>query len=239
VACRQRRKVEAAYAEGIVRLQSKLEKDHETTDANGRVSVRAYAWHACGVDQDPSSDNVLFEWPPNGRHSVTIWCGVKDLVSMQDNVGVNVRLAPGIRGRYALQSVINRMQKIGAAWDDVEEAPTSTGFPLYITDASTKWGGLSPPHFNHRFGGSIDLRVPSTDGNPSSPGAANYDRAGVKWLCQLLKWQHATEIRFSDKVEGVTVVDPTHNNHLHVSFLRDPSEPWRIEPAPKRWGGIL
>lgn len=225
--------------DGTVRLQSTLDKTNATTNAEGKITIRVYAWHFCGEEADPASDNVIFEWDRNERHVLPVWCGMKSLVAMADEVGWNVRLAGGIRGRYAMQTVVDRMKKIGLAWDDVEEAPKSTEFPLYITDASIRWGGLYPPHLTHRFGGSLDLRVPSTDGGPSRPGAANYDREGVIWLCKLLSWQGATEIRFADSVPGVTVVDATHQDHIHVSFLQKPSEPWLTKPGPKLLGRML
>jgi hypothetical protein len=213
-------------SQGLVRLKSALDKESGVTDSTGTFAVRVYAWHVCGPEAVPATDKVIFEYG-NGSVAHLVRCGM-NLVEMTREVAWKVQLSPRATGRFVQPGVIDRLKKIGPQWDDVEDGPPSTDFPIVISEASIRWGGLTPPHLTHRFGGTLDFRVPSGDGGPSSPSSANYDRRGVEWLCWLCKSQGATEIRFADAVPGVTTIDPTHADHLHVSFLKDPVEHWLV-----------
>lgn len=219
-------------AQGIVRLKAGVTPPTGKTNANGQWTVKVSAWHVCGEENQPAADDIVFRWgtAQSGRHRIE--CGM-NLIPLPQNIAWKVETSPGIRGRYVQQSLIDRFKNIGYAWDDVENGPDATDFPIVVTDASTKWGGLFPPHLNHRWGGTIDLRTPSVDGKPSRPGAPNYDRAGVEWLSYILGSAGATEIRFAEGLKGVTVIDATHADHLHVSFLKNPNEPWLIQPIEK------
>ena len=98
--------------------------------------------------------------------------------------------------------------------------------PLTITAGTLKWGGLYPPHFEHRRGGSIDFRPMSTDGNPTycntdGSFAANYDREKTMQLLKIFNESGAKEIFFNDpeaKKYGAKAL-AGHHNHLHVSWL--------------------
>jgi hypothetical protein len=144
---------------------------------------------------------------------------------------IPVDLADGINvtGSYFVQPpLIGGLRAVGQAWRDTPKVPNSIPNYFTITDGSYRWGGLKPPHLSHRFGGTIDVRPISTDGQPTRVGAANYHRDGTSTLARYFRWSGATEVRFADALPDVTVVDPSHKDHLHVSWLKAPAEPWAI-----------
>jgi hypothetical protein len=101
-------------------------------------------------------------------------------------------------------------------------------YPIIITAASYRWGGLYPPHFGHRDGGSIDFAVPSFDENPAwcntnGNHSKNYDKIKTLALIDLFKKSGAQEIYFNDpdaKDYGATPY-PNHHNHIHVSWTKN------------------
>ncbi len=149
---------------------------------------------------------------------------------MHGLAGDDVALGPGLVGRYLFPQLNQLLLKIGRAWKD-STGTITIQLPKYprhvtITGASMKWGGLNPPHLAHRFGGAVDLRPISTDGEPTEVGASNYHRPGNETLVRILTQAEPppTQIIFGDKINGVTLVREDHKNHLHVSWLQRPSE---------------
>ena len=80
----------------------------------------------------------------------------------------------------------------------------------------------------HRFGGTVDIRPIGTKKGSVKVGDAHYHRNWTGAIINALSRSGATEIRFADNLPGVTRVDSSHKNHIHVSWLLKPSEPWFV-----------
>lgn len=213
---------------GLVRLEATFEKSSVSTNAAGDASFVVKAWHVCGNENLCGSDRIALSWN-GGSTEIVLRCGVPNLGAIPSEQH-NGFIATG--GGYFVQSpIVNALRAVGVAWRDTAGKPV--GMPNYfaVTDGSIRWGGLSPPHMTHRFGGAIDGRPISTDGQPTRVGASNYSREGTRILLNYFHQTGASEIRFADTLPDVTVPDASHNDHFHVSWLTNPLEPWFI-PMP-------
>ena len=219
------------HKDGIVRTRAQLDRISAVTDRNGQAKFVVRAWHVCGEETVPATDRIAYSWS-GGRKEVDVSCGVVGIetVPHDENQGVHVKAAR--RGRRYLHKVVNKaLLAVGAAWRKTGGKPA--GMPNYfvITDASLRWGGLIPPHLTHRFGAAVDIRPISSDGKPTSVGAKNYSKEGTRVLISYLSQTGATAIIFGEKLPGVTRVKASHRNHIHVSWLAQPKEPWFAETA--------
>ena len=217
-------KLRERYNQGLIRLGAKLNNSTIHTDANGQAKFTCQAWHVCGNESQPASDKITFHYG-NKADQTIVKCGV-NLNEIPHIPTAGLARKPGIEGIYALPDLVNLLKLIGEVWKKVEGKPQGMLDYIVITEASLKWGGLIPPHLTHRFGGTVDIRPISSNGAPTSVGASNYHRAGNQVLVNILRRSGATEIRFADNLDGVSKVDASHKNHLHVSWLRSPAEPW-------------
>ena len=217
--------------QGFVRLQGVLESLTATTDGNGNATFTIKAWHICGNEAVPATDRVTFSWN-GGSSSFDIACGVAGLQLLPSDRSAGVVTKSGIRGKYAGKPIVNNLLQVGEAWKKARKPKGIVDY-ITITDGSLRWGGLIPPHLTHRFGGTVDIRPISTDGNPTSIGQKNYSRIYTEGLTDLLHQSGATEVRFGEQLRGVTRVSGDHKDHIHVSWLiqPSPSEPWAI-PKP-------
>jgi hypothetical protein len=71
-----------------------------------------------------------------------------------------------------------------------------------------------------RFGGTADVRPIGTQDGPVQVGDPHYHRKSKGIIIDLLRQTNATAIRFADNLPGVTAVDPTHRNHIHLTSCR-------------------
>jgi hypothetical protein len=215
----------------LVRLGARLDKNSAVTNANGEVTFTIGAWHVCGDESLCGSDRITLSWP-DGSLPIVLRCGVPGMVAVP-NEPSNGLIVTG--NNYFVRPVlVEILRAIGQAWRDTTGKPSGMPDHFAVTDASIRWGGLKPPHLTHRFGAAVDVRPISTDGRPTSVGAANYSRDGTKVLIDYFHQAGATEIRFADNLPYVTAVDATHADHLHVSWLTNPAEPWVLPPAIAR-----
>jgi hypothetical protein len=216
--------------QGVARLLGKVTPASAMTDSNGVATFRYWAIHICGGDTDPAADVIRFSLPgvKPPELDAFVRVGIAGMVEIPDHPDDGIVRSPNIRGSYVQSALLEISRRIGREWMGARRPPAYPSYPKYLTinDASLRWGGLFPPHLNHRFGGAVDIRPISTDGEPAKVGGPNYDHDGNVRLVGILVKSRATEIRFADNIPGVTAVDASHDNHLHVSWLRNPAEPW-------------
>ncbi len=218
-------------SQGIVRLSTKVTPAKTNTNSNGQASFRLDSFHICGNDSNPASDLIIVE-SRAGRETYTIKSAVEGLSALQDNESAGLTTS-GLVGRHLHTQVISILKNIGGAWQNVGGKPAEMPNFIVVTGASMKWGGLNPPHMTHRFGGTSDIRPIGTKGGSVSVGDSHYHREATGIIIDFMKQTGATEIRFADNLPGVTTVDSKHKNHIHVSWLRKPTEPWFVEPEIK------
>ena len=91
---------------------------------------------------------------------------------------------------------------------------------LTINDASLPQGGDTPMHATHETGLSIDIRLPTKNGQAGTEvGKANYDRKAMRAM--ILAWRKQTQasrVLLSDQVlvgEGLCIAATGHLNHAH------------------------
>lgn len=221
-------KLRERIQQGLIRLSGKLDKTSTSTDTDGRASFTIGAWHVCGNESLCGSDRLSLSWR-GGSTDVVLRCGMPNMQAVPNEPG-NGMIVTG-NGYFVQSGLIGTLRAIGQAWRDTPGKPTGMPSHYVITDGSLRWGGLTPPHMTHRFGGAIDARPISTDGQPTNVGATNYSREGTQILIDYLHQTGASEIRFADPLPHVTVVDASHSNHLHASWLQSPTEPWFVPVA--------
>jgi len=108
---------------------------------------------------------------------------------------------------------------------------------ITVTAASLRWGGLNPPHMTHRFGGTADVRPIGKEDGRMWVGHPSYHREATGIIVDLMHETGASQIRFAENLRKFIVVDQTHDDHIHVSWLNDPTEPWLVIPACSCIGG--
>lgn len=232
------------HSQGIIRTQGQLDKTSGVTDRNGQARFTVRAWHVCGEESQPATDRVTYTWH-GGQMEADISCGMTGLQVVPHDESRGVHVKGAIRGRRFLQQAVNSaLLTIGDSWRQTSGKPS--GMPDYfvVTDASLRWGGLIPPHLSHRFGGAVDIRPISTDGQPTRVGEPNYSRVGTKLLIDYLNQTGTSEIIFGEQLPGVTRVKENHRDHIHASWMPQPMEPWFVSTATEiaangPFGGIV
>ena len=211
-------------AQGIVRLGVRVTPASGITDANGQVVFVLASFHVCGNEGVPASDQIIVN-SEAGTDTHVVKSAVGGLAPLSDNPQGGLTTS-GVVGRHLNPQIIRVLQSIGQAWQKVGNKPTGMPNWITVTAASMKWGGLNPPHMTHRFGGSVDVRPIGTQNGPVSVGAPNYHRQATGIIIDFMKQTGASEIRFADNLPGVSAIDSSHRDHIHVSWLNNPSEPW-------------
>lgn len=219
-------KLKTKVANGSIRLIGKLSGSVVKTDSEGIAKVLYTTSHIGGNEDQKATEKIVAKFVVDGNNETIeniIKTGYDDLIPVPTVDGA-LRIGDAT-GRYLQKDIVdlllNIAQKIKSEkWEQ----------PLTITAATLKWGGLYPPHFTHRRGGTFDFRPMSTDGLPTfcntdGKFAANYDRKRTLDLIKILKNSGATEIIFNDP-EGFKYGAKAlsgHHNHLHVSWLESES----------------
>jgi len=217
-------------SQGVIRLGVRVVPSSAVTNSAGQAQFRLDSFHVCGNDGQPAADEVITT-SEAGTNRTIVKSAVEGLAPLVDNPAGGVTTS-GLVGRHLHPQIIGVLDAIGKAWQKVGNKPT--GMPNYITvtGASMRWGGLNPPHITHRFGGTADVRPIGTKAGPVSVGDAHYHREATAIIVDYMKQTGAAEIRFADALPGVTNVDGSHRDHIHVSWLQNPAEPWFVKPTP-------
>lgn len=210
--------IKAQIAKGSTLLLGRLEQPSAITDASGQV-IAKYFPSSIG----PASNEINPAIELVRAKSVA---GVLDRTEVRIAIGAELvpipqvanalKLKPNAEGKYVsmpLAYTLNSLAQyvIGMKWK----------WPIVITDASRRWGGLFPPHLEHRFGYTCDLRPMSTDGEPTAVGKPNYDRERSKELVTILKAMGAANILFNDPTIPEAKHETGHENHMHVVFNKE------------------
>ncbi len=211
-------------SQGLVRMSCRITPSSATTDAAGRAIFLVDSFHVCGNENQPAADEVTFA-SAAGTDRAVIKSAVEGLESLTDNAAGGLTTA-GLVGRHLQTGAIQILQAIGEAWQRVGNKPSGMPNFITVTGASMRWGGLNPPHMTHRFGGTADVRPIGTREGPVRVGEPHYHREATGIIVDFMKRTGASLIRFADNLPGVTHVDASHNDHIHVSWLRQPDEPW-------------
>ncbi len=221
-------KIRKRISGGIVRLSAKVSPPRATSDRNGKATFTIESFHICGNDSSPASDNIIIE-SLSGREVFTVRSALEGLQEIQDNKK-NGLMTSGLVGKHLQPSLINVIKAMGKAWLKVRGKPQGMPNFITVTGASMRWGGLNPPHFTHRFGGTADFRPIGTKDGRVSVGDAHYHKQGTAILIDFMKRTGATEIIFADDLPGVTKIKSSHKDHIHASWLKKPDEPWLLPP---------
>jgi hypothetical protein len=216
--------VRSRVAEGVVRLSVRVTPASAVTNSNGQAQFRLDSFHLCGNDGSPAADEILAT-SEGGTNRVVVKSAVESLGALSDNPGGGLTTS-GLVGRHLHPQIIQVLQAIGQAWQTVQGKPPGMPNCITVTGASLRWGGLNPPHLTHRFGGTADVRPIGTREGPVAVGDAHYHRQATGIIVDFMKQTGASEIRFADNLPGVTAVDASHRDHIHVSWLKSPVEPW-------------
>lgn len=226
--------IRSRVSSGVVRLFARVDPAVAVTDANGRATFRVESFHVCGNEGQPAADEITFS-SEAGVSRARVKSAVEGLTALVDSPGSGLTTA-GLVGRHMHPQIINVLKAIGTAWQKVGGKPTGMPNHVTVTGATMRWGGLNPPHMTHRFGGTCDIRPIGTRDGSVSVGDRHYHRAATGIIVDFLRQTGATEIRFAENLPGVTKVDASHKNHIHVSWLPRPTEPWltslRAESLP-------
>jgi len=222
-------RVRQLLSQGQVRLGVRVTPPNAMTDANGKAVFRLDSFHVCGNEGTPAADEITATSAAGVNRGI-VKSAVEGLAALVDDRNGGLA-TDGLVGRHLHPQVIQILKSVGQAWQRVEGKPEGTPNFITITGASLRWGGLNPPHMTHRFGGTADVRPIGTREGPVSVGDSHYNRDATKILVDFLHQTKASEIRFADDLPGVTKIDPSHKNHIHVSWLQNPTEPWLLPPA--------
>jgi len=216
-------------SQGIVRLSTRITPSRTNTNSSGQASFKVDSFHICGNESSPASDLVIIE-SRAGKHTYTIKSAVQGLSPIQDNESGGLTTS-GLIGRHLHPQIIMNLQNIGSTWQRIGGKPNEMPNFIVVTGASMRWGGLNPPHMTHRFGGTVDIRPIGVKSGRVAVGESHYHKEATGIIVDFLKQTGATEIRFADNLPGVTKVDSKHKDHIHVSWLNKPTEPWFVEPS--------
>jgi hypothetical protein len=212
---------------GLFRLKAPVSPLNGVTDAKGQFRVTIKNFHSCGNESTPASDLVSVTFGGSQSLYLRVNCAVDGLSNIPDNESGGLTTS-GLVGRHLHPSVLAAMQYLGAAWKSVPNKPGNTPDYLVITGATMHWGGINPPHFTHKFGGTLDIRPIGNKPGKIKYGTPGYDPIGTQAIVTALVQLGATRIIFADNLNGVTHVRSNHGDHLHVSFLNQPEEPWFV-----------
>lgn len=206
------------------RLIGTLNTTVVNTDGSGRATVTYTASHIGGDDSGRCGEETIIAKLSNGSTSTgTILLGLTNLRAVNEVVGGLV-FKPGVSARYAHSDLANFLEELGKAIKDANWPN-----PLVLTEISSRWGGMIPPHAAHFYGLEIDCRPMSTDGNGTSAGneqcpkasnsAANYDRQRNKIVAKVFKDSGCTKFYFNDSEITESTCYPFHHNHMHIGWL--------------------
>lgn len=227
---------------GVIRLGISIAPQTAWADPNGKAVFRVGGFHICGNDDTPASDMVLAK-APDGTTRAVVQSAVDGLELLQDDKSNGIALAESMIGRHLQPKIIEVLRSIGRAW--LRERPPGTPECVTITAASLRWGGIYPPHSAHRFGGAVDIRPIGVGAPPIVVGSANYHRPGTELLVAIVARTCPSQIIFHETFPSVTYDDPSHSNHIHVSWLAQPQESfddntadptaivWNCKPVPE------
>jgi len=218
------RTIRDRVAQGVVRLGVRVTPASAVTNGSGQVQFRLDSFHICGNGNVPATDEILVT-SEGGTKRLVLKSAVGGLGALSDNPSGGLTTS-GLVGRHLHPQIIQVLKAIGQAWQRVQGKPPAMPNYITVTGASLRWGGLNPPHLTHRFGGTTDVRPIGTRGGPVSVGDAHYHRQATGIIVDFMKQTGASEIRFADNLPGVTVVDGSHRDHIHISWLKSPLEPW-------------
>ena len=219
------------HSQGLVRLGATFNHTSENTDSQGQATFVVQAWHVCGNEGSPATDELVFRSSKAGIARDRLSCGVDGLTRITNDASRGIVTKSGIKGAYIAAQLNPVLESIGATWANVTGKPSGMLNHIVVTDGSLRWGGLISPHLTHRFGGTVDIRPISTDGKHTEVGTSNYSKQGTEILIAIIKSTNATRIIFGQDLPGVTDVQSDHSDHIHVSWLDQPKEPWSISAS--------
>lgn len=219
-------KLKSKVADGSIRLIGTVNPKVVKTNSQGIAKTVYTTSHIGGNENEKGSEKIIAQYK-NGNESETlenkVEIGYDDLIPLPTVEG-GLRIGD-VTGKHLQKDIADLLLNVGNKIKNEK-----WGQPLTITAGTLKWGGLYPPHFTHRRGGTFDFRPMSTDGeptfcNPNGTFAPNYDRAKTLELIKIFKQSGATEIIFNDpeawKIGAKQLAG--HHNHLHVSWLESES----------------
>lgn len=204
--------------DGSIKLIGTVEPKIVKTDSEGYAKTIYTTSHIGSNDEKKAVEKIVAKYN-NKIIEENLEIGYDDLIPLPVIEGA-LRIGD-VTGKYIQKDIGEMLLSVGNKIKNEK-----WGQPLTITAGTLRWGGLYPPHFTHRRGGSLDFRPMSTDGNPTfcnSDGtfAPNYDRAKTLELLKIFKNSGAVEIFFNDPEAakyGAKVL-AGHHNHLHASWL--------------------
>ncbi|MFN8575489.1 MAG: hypothetical protein U0354_01405 [Candidatus Sericytochromatia bacterium] len=208
---------------GSIRLIGTVIPQKVQTNSEGIAKTIYKTSHIGGNEENKGSEKIIAKYN-NEILENKVEIGYDDLVPIPTIDGV-LKIGDAT-GKHLQKDVVDLLLNIA----DKIKAEKWTQ-PLTITAGTLKWGGLYPPHFTHRRGGTFDFRPMSTDGlatwcNTDGTFAPNYDRDKTLQLIKIFKNSGATEIIFNDP-EGFKLGAKAlagHHNHLHISWLESESK---------------
>jgi len=195
-----------------------------STDGNGKATVTYTASHIGGDDNVRCGEEIIIARIANGSTTTgTIFLGLTNLRVVNEVAG-GLNFKTGVSARYAHPDLANFLEQLGNA---IKSANWPR--PLVLTEISSRWGGMIPPHAAHYYGLEIDCRPMSTDGNGTSAGnqqcpkaknsAANYDRSRNKIVAKIFKDSGCTKFYFNDSEITESTCYAFHHNHMHIGWL--------------------
>lgn len=155
------------------------------------------------------------------------------------NAVQGLAVASSATGRYTNPQLVRLLEDLAS-----RVVAAEWPYPVTISAASLRFGGLYPPHFTHVEADTLDMRPMSTDGKPTwakqdGTHAGNYDLERTKILIAALTSTGAT-VRFNGKGAGGQPL-AGHDNHLHASWQHERVlKLGRLQlrsPRPARKGG--
>jgi len=204
--------------DGSIRLIGTVNPQIIKTNSEGIAKTIYKASHIGGNENNKASEKIIVKYGADVLEN-KVEIGYDDLVPIP--IVENALRIGDVTGKHLQKDLVDLLLNIA---NKIKEEKWTQ--PLTITAGTLKWGGLYPPHFTHRRGGTFDFRPMSIDGLPTwcntdGKFAPNYDREKTLELIKILKKSGATEIIFNDP-EGFKFGAKSlngHHNHLHVSWL--------------------
>jgi hypothetical protein len=202
---------------GTIKLIGTVNPITSITDINGEVKT-TYTTSNIGSNSEESGKELLVASYGNFTVEKIVNLSYKDLVPVPTIEG-GLRISEAT-GKYVHKSVADTLVALAKKVINLEWK-----YPLTVTAANLRWGGLYPPHFTHRTGFELDLRPMSIDGKPTwcdtnGKFYPNYDREKMTELVKMLKATGAKEMYFNDPklYEFGTKPLSGHHHHIHVSW---------------------
>lgn len=204
-----------------IKLVGSLDKYSSISNENGEINIKYTSSHIGSNSEEHAKEKIIAEIDNRIVAETEINLGYDTLVEVPNiKNGLKTFKANGVYINYQLTEFLMNLgyYAVDNQWE----------YPIIITAASYKWGGLYPPHFGHRDGGSIDFAVPSIDGKPAwcntnGNSSKNYDKNKTLALIDLFKKSGANEIYFndSDAKKYGAIPYPNHHHHIHVNWTKN------------------